>query len=354
MNTSRITEIKAQLKKKRITSFFITDLINIRYLSGFTGSSAFMLLSNKGDYFFTDGRYSEQSKREICNFEVVITKKEQISFLTNFIKKLKIKKMAIEDTIIYRNYSQLERFFSLTPVKDVVEKIRMIKESSELERIEKAVKKAEKAFLNIKGYIKKGATERSIALKLEEEMRRIGVGKLPFDIIVASGKNSALPHAMPSEKKLESGDLVIIDWGGEDEGYFSDMTRTFLIKGGDRARQQEIYHTVRKANMETCKQIKRGVLAHEVDSIARDIIKSEGYGEYFTHSTGHGIGLDVHEQPYISAANRKALIETNMVFTIEPGVYIPDFGGVRIEDMVVVKENGASVLTSLPRELAIV
>ncbi len=353
MNTSRVERLKRDIIKNSNVAFLITNLKNIRYLTGFTGSSGFLLLSDKRDAFFTDFRYKEQSDREVSGFDVVITKGDSIRFIKNYIKKLGIKRVVPEDTISYRTYKALSTTLQPAPMKEIVEKLRALKDKEELANIEEAVSRAERAFLETKPYIKAGNSERSIALRLEENMRQLGVYKPAFDTIVASGKNSALPHAGHTDKKLESGDFVIIDWGAEYNGYFSDMTRTFILHGEEVGKKKDIYETVRKANREAAAGVTQGVSMKQIDSFARDIIKKAGYGDYFGHATGHGVGMDVHEIPHVSERGSKTYAEVGMVFTIEPGIYIPDVGGVRIEDMVMVKEKKAKILTSLSRKLEI-
>jgi Xaa-Pro aminopeptidase len=219
--------------------------------------------------------------------------------------------------------------------------------------VQEAVRRAEAAFLDIKPYIRVGMRERAIALRLDERLKKHGSRQIPFDIIVSSGPNSAMPHAKPNERKLQRGDLVIIDWGGEANGYFSDMTRTFVLRGDHAvSKPKEIYNIVLEANRKAISSVTHGLQTKEVDTAARDFIKDAGYGEFFGHGTGHGVGLRVHEDPRITWI-RSEIIRENMVFTIEPGIYIPGLGGVRIEDMVVVKQNGCKVLTGLPKKLEI-
>jgi Xaa-Pro aminopeptidase len=227
------------------------------------------------------------------------------------------------------------------------------KNASELQLISKAIERAESAFNEVLPYIRVGVSEREIALRLEENLKKAGVRKLPFDTIVASGANTAIVHAKPTEKTLQGGDFVLIDWGGECEGYFSDMTRTFLLRGGDISKKCEIYETVLRANELGRIGAAVGKSAAETDALARDFIEKAGYGQYFGHSTGHGVGLDVHEAPYIRNYNHETVIQQGMVFTIEPGIYISGLGGVRIEDMVCTDKDNSKTLTALPRALEI-
>jgi Xaa-Pro aminopeptidase len=231
--------------------------------------------------------------------------------------------------------------------------VRAVKDEGEASLIKEAIRRAEKAFLEVKPFIRGGVRENTIARRLEERLRRQGVKHLPFDSIVASGPNSAMPHAGVTERKLAPGDFVVVDWGGEAGGYYSDMTRTLLLRGPSMAKKREIYGVVRRAQRRGIESVGSRVKASQIDNSARDVIKKAGYGRYFGHSLGHGVGLEVHEAPRISGRNR-ASVREGMVFTVEPGVYVPGLGGVRIEDMVMVRRSGADVLTSLPRGLEIV
>ncbi|NOX20731.1 MAG: aminopeptidase P family protein [Nitrospirae bacterium] len=344
--------IKEALKRKRLKALLVTNIKNIRYLSGFTGSTALLLITQKRDFFITDFRYKEQSLREVRGFEIIIPKGKPLTVVKKILKGLDIKKIGFEVTAPYSLYASLKKELKPVPTEHLVEKAREIKEQGEIKLIKEAVFRAERAFQQIKPRIRKGVTERSIALRLEEAIKRLGSKRLPFDIIVASGENSALPHAGVTNRRLRAGDLVVIDWGAEADGYFSDMTRTFLLKGPDTEKKIKIYNIVLKANKRALKEAKPAMPAKELDARARDIIKEAGYGEFFGHGTGHGVGLDIHEAPRISFLSKDVLKE-GMVFTIEPGIYLSGIGGVRIEDMVYLTSKGARVLTSLPKDLEI-
>ncbi|GAB6183281.1 M24 family metallopeptidase [Thermodesulfovibrio hydrogeniphilus] len=338
-----------------IDGFLITNIKNIRYLTGFTGSFALLLLTKEKDILIVDFRYFEQAKKE-TNSQIILLDFSQKWF--DAIKKIcsenAIKKLGFEVTCTYDMYNLLKKNLEnieLVPVEYAVEEVRAIKDSDEILCIKKAVKIAEKAFLRVKPYIKEGKTEREIALRLEHSIRKLGTQILPFPVIVASGENSAMPHWRNSERKLKKGDFVIIDWGAEYNGYFSDMTRTFVI-GQPNKKQIEIYNIVNEARKKAIEACKTDIKAKKIDEVARDFIKDAGYGEIFGHSTGHGVGLDVHELPKISTTSEN-LLECGMIFTIEPGIYIEGFGGVRIEDMVLVRKNSIEVLTNISRELEI-
>ncbi|MBF0317129.1 MAG: aminopeptidase P family protein [Nitrospirae bacterium] len=355
MLAERILRLKGGLKKKRKKAFFVTDVINIRYLTGFTGSYAYLLISDTEDVLFTDFRYKEQSAREVSVCRCEITNKDITGVLAKYARRRGIKALAVQDSVVYGQYKALSKHFDeVSALSDTVEHLRAVKDDSELELIKQAIQKAEDALIRIKGYIKAGVTERSISLRLEDALRQCGVDKLPFYPIVASGRNSALPHIKPTQKKLEKGDLVVIDWGGESGGYFSDMTRTFLVNGPNVEKKKEIHDIVLRANTGAIEGARAGLTGVQTDAIARKVIRDAGLGQYFGHGTGHGVGLEVHERPRISAKAPKVVVTEGMVFTVEPGIYIPGLGGVRIEDMVVVSNGRAQRITTLPRNLEIV
>ena len=352
---SRLKNIRRSIKKKGLEGFLVTDINNVRYLTGFSGSSGFLFITGKENIFVTDFRYKGQSEKEVKGWDIVIEMGDRIKIIRAFTKKNGIRKLGFESSASYDFFNSICGLgLTLNVFKGLIEKLREIKDSTEIDSIKKAVERAEAAFLDVKPYIKEGTREISIALRLEESLRKKGCRNIPFEIIVASGPNSAMPHARPTEKKLNKGDFVIIDWGGEAHVYYSDITRTLLIKGGPGlGRKQEIYRTVLDANRRAIACVTPGVRSKYLDETARDIIRRAGYNEFFGHGTGHGVGIQVHEAPRISW-NKSERVKENMVFTIEPGIYVPGIGGVRIEDMVLVGKNRAEVLTSLKKNLEII
>lgn len=337
-----------------LDGFLVTDMSNVRYLTGFTGSSGFVLMTKKQCVFATDFRYREQAGKEVAACRMVIEKKNRVAEIKRLCKGLGIHRLGIEDSLSVMFYGALKRFVpEVRPVSGRVQKLRLIKNSGEADLIREAVGRAEAAFQDVRPYVRAGQKERSIALRLEERLKKRGCRRLPFDIIVASGNNSAMPHAVATDKKLEAGDLVVMDWGGEAGGYCSDMTRTMLVRGKGIGRKKEIYSLVLEANRKGRAAVAPGVGSRDVDNTARVIISKAGYGDCFGHGLGHGVGLEVHEMPRISRWGNIRL-KKGMVFTIEPGVYVPGLGGVRIEDMVLVGGRGAESLTSLPRKLEII
>jgi Xaa-Pro aminopeptidase len=240
----------------------------------------------------------------------------------------------------------------LVPLEEEMKNIRALKDKQELALLRTAIEIASKAFFEALELLKEGVVEREAALEMEWSMKRKGAEALGFDIIIASGKRSALPHGKASGKRVERGDFILIDFGSQFRGYHSDQTRT-VVCGSPSSEQQKIYRIVKEAHDKAIEKVRPGISIGEVDGVARDHIRNEGYGEYFGHGLGHGIGLAVHEDPVVNGEN-KGLVQEGMVFTIEPGIYIPDWGGVRIEDMVLVTPHGAELLTYLPSELKII
>lgn len=345
--------LNRQLQKQKVDGILITDLLNVKYLTGFTGSSGYAIITRNEAFFITDFRYQEQAKTDVKGFKIKIERGERSNEIKNLVDELGIKKLGFEDhQLVYGVYKKLiKRRIRLKPLTDTVESLRIIKSFKEIDCIKKAVKRAEKAFKKLQPHIKAGVTEKALALRLEELLKSEGCNRLPFEIIVAAGPTGALPHAKPTNRVLKKGDLVVFDWGGEYNGYFSDMTRTVLLRGKDMSRQKEIYEIVLDAQRKAIESVRANIKAAEIDAGARTYIRQKGYEENFGHGTGHGVGLAVHEKPSISWRS-KEMIKENMVFTIEPGIYLPGFGGVRIEDMVVAKKNGFELLTGLPKNLS--
>lgn len=350
---TRIKRIRSIIKDLGADGVFIYSPANRRYLSGFTGSTGYVIISDKEMGFVTDFRYAKQAEAQCKGFEILENKNPVEDYIAQMIMKYKITKLAYEDSYMTVNF--------FNKLKDKIEdvdfipldknegNIRIIKDQEELDYIGKAAGIADKAFEHILGFIKPGITENDIAMELEFFMKRNGASKLSFDSIVASGVRSSLPHGAPTDKIINSGDLLTLDYGCVYNGYCSDMTRTVVVGKAD-GKQKEIYNVVLEAQSEALLHIRAGVLGKDVDKVARDIISDAGYGDYFGHGLGHGVGLLVHEEPRLSQLGETPL-EVNMVVTDEPGIYIPDFGGVRIEDLIVVGKDGPIVLSKSTKEL---
>jgi Xaa-Pro aminopeptidase len=349
-----IQRIQALLKKRRIQAILITNIYNVRYLTGFTGSSGFCLITKDRAIFFTDFRYTEQAEQEVEGWELATEKGKRIDTLKKALRAMDISVLGFETTVSYEFFDLLQGLkIRAVACKDIVESLRISKSEKEIHHIREAFRIAESAFMDIKGYIKAGVRELDIALRLESALRKRGSQRAPFDIIVASGPNGSRPHATVTLRKIRAGDFVIIDWGAQYRGYCADITRTLLIRGNFTEKQMEIYNTVNEARKRAIMAVKIGTKAKEVDAAARQYITQKGYGEHFGHGTGHGIGLQAHEAPWINRLGHVRLSE-GMTFTIEPGIYLRNTGGVRIEDTVAIVNGKGEVLNSLPTALEIV
>ncbi len=350
MPSGRIRRVRKILRAKGLDALLVTNLKNIRYLSGFSGSSGMLIVAPEQTFFITDFRYQEQAAREVRTAEIVIERGRRFVLLRSLLKKLGVRKLGFEFSVSYAWFDQLQSCGAeLVPLKDPIEKLRAIKDAEEMAIIQRAVARAEDAYRAVRPWIRAGIRETEVARRLDEALRKQGCRHAAFEIIVASGPNSSMPHAWPTARKITAGDLVIVDWGGEADGYYSDMTRTVLIPGQVDPEKRKIYDIVNRARENAIKAVKPGTKAQDIDAAARTFIKRAGYGDHFGHSLGHGIGLDVHEYPYVSWT-RGQRVRDGMIFTIEPGVYVPGVGGVRIEDVILVRDGSVSVLTNLGRE----
>ncbi|KUJ91268.1 MAG: peptidase M24 [Thermoanaerobacter thermocopriae] len=339
------------MKKRDIEAFVICKFVNVTYITGFTGDDSVALVTHDKAIFITDGRYTEQAQKEVKDFEVIEHKTGIKEVLKEYIKTLGIKKLAFEESISYGQYRELKEFLEieLIPQANLVETLRMVKDEEEIENIKKAQNITDKAFEYLLNFIKVGMTEKEVALELEYFMKKQGAEDLSFDTIVASGKRSSLPHGKASEKVIEKGDFVTIDFGCKVNGYCSDMTRT-IVMGKANEKQKEIYNIVLEAQQKAIANLKAGLTSKEADLLARSVIEEKGYGKYFSHSLGHGVGLEVHEAPSLSF-KKEEILKEGAIVTVEPGIYIPYFGGVRIEDMVLLKEDGVINLTKSSKYL---
>jgi len=337
-----------------IDALIISKPSNRRYMSGFTGSSAELLLTASGDrILITDFRYVEQARIQSPGFKII----QQGMDITHTIKDLadtySLKNIGIEKEYItlstYEEYTDKIPGIVFVPVSDPCEVMRRVKKDQELDRIKKAIEIADKTFLHIREYIVPGLSEIEIATEIDFFMRRLGSERNAFDTIVASGERSSLPHGTPTNRAVGRGDFVTMDFGAVFGGYCSDITRTIII-GQPDTRQEQIYKLVGEAQETAIRNIRPGMRGIDVDKIARDIISNAGYGENFGHGLGHGVGLDIHEGPRFSTRD-DSILEPGMVVTVEPGVYIPGWGGVRIEDIIVVTSQGCEVLTKAPKSI---
>lgn len=352
--TVKLTKLRELLTENGIDALLVTNSYNRRYMTGFTGTAGLALISSDDAVFITDFRYTEQAEREINGFRIVQHTTTIIEEVAEQAKNMKLRTIGFEkDDMSFGLYELYNGKVEaeLKPVSGLVEKLRMVKTEDELAILKKAAKIADDAFTHICTFIKPGVTELEVSNELEFAMRKQGATSSSFSIIVASGLRGALPHGVATDKVIESGDLVTLDFGALYEGYISDITRTVAV-GEPSDKLKEIYAVTLAAQELALKEIKPGMTGIEADAIARDYIISKGYGEAFGHSTGHGIGLEVHEGPALSFRSGTVL-EPNMVVTVEPGIYLPGIGGVRIEDDIIMTQNGNERLTHSTKELLI-
>ena len=350
----KLTKLRAALRELEIDAILVTSEYNRRYITGFTGSSGVAIISQQDAVFITDFRYTEQATEQVQGFDIVQHSGVIQQAVAEQVKKLGIESIGFEqDAMTYATYELYKHVISakFVPVSDVIEKIRLIKTEEEINIIKVACEIADNAFSHILTYIKPGLTELDVSNELEFFMRKQGATSSSFDTIVASGIRSALPHGVATTKVIEQGDFVTLDFGALYNGYISDMTRTIAV-GQPSEKLVEMYNAVLKAQLLAVEKVGPGMTGIEADAIARDYLKSIGYGEAFGHSTGHGIGLEVHEGPGLSCRS-STMLQPNMVVTIEPGVYVPGIGGVRIEDDIIITNSGNELLTHSTKELLI-
>ncbi len=352
----RLEAVRRILDSNHLDGILFSSLENIRYLCSFTGSDGALVITQKNSFFLTDSRYWTQSEEEVKGSQIVHYRKKTEG-IASLLLDLGLREIGFESVFLPFSAHQflsarLSSKASLIPLEDEMKNIRALKDKQELAVLRTSIEIASDAFLHILELLNEGVPERDVAFEMEWFMKRKGAEALGFDIIVASGKRSALPHGKASGKRIEKGDFIVIDFGSGFQGYHSDQTRT-MVCGNPTSEQQKIYQTVKEAHDKAIDKVRPGIPICEVDAAARDHIRDRGYGEYFGHGTGHGIGLAVHEDPVINTEN-KGPVQEGMVFTIEPGIYVPDWGGVRIEDMVLVTPHGAEVLTYLPAEVKVI
>lgn len=350
--SQRLTKLQTAIANAGVDGMWVSNLTNVRYLTGYTGSAGSCLVLGDTLAFFTDGRYIEQSKREVKNFARYI---DSVSHLKNAEKNELIPKgtkLGFEaDFVSVRVLKTMKSLFpnvELVETSRVVEKVASVKDEFEIAALKTAVEITDTVYDEVIKMIRPGVTEKTIANEFIFKYRKHGVVE-GYSPIVASGENSALPHATPSDKEFQNGDFVVIDTGARYAGYTADMTRTPLI-GKAAEKQKEIYQIVKRAQKAGVDGVKAGMSCKDADSLTRDVIDAAGYGDAYSHSTGHGIGLEIHTMPRLSQMSDDVLKENNVV-TIEPGIYLPGWGGVRIEDDVVIKKYGCEILNQTTKDL---
>lgn len=352
---NRLSSFRNKIKALKIEAALITKRENYMYLSGFTGSSANLLITDKKAYLLTDFRYIQQSTNQAPLFEIVEHKPDVIDTIYEIINSENIKILGFEDqSASYANYKAFTNKLTNTEligIGKLVDDLRSIKDAREIEIINKAVQIADGAFSHILSLIKPGITELDVAAELEYKMKKLGASSASFETIVASGLRSSMPHGVASEKRLELGDTITLDFGAMYMHYCSDITRTVFL-GQPSKKMLDIYNIVLEAQLTSEKGAIKGRTGKEVDKIARDIIYSNGFEGKFGHGLGHGVGLEIHENPRLSISGDK-ILENNMAVTVEPGIYVEGLGGVRIEDTIIISDDYPIVLTKSSKDLII-
>jgi len=347
----RRDRLKKVIEGLNIDALLVTSLVNVQYLCGFTGSNGFLLISDIHEILFTDSRYIEQGSEETFN-EIDVSLSPGFKGLNGVSGFSKIVNLGFEsENISHSEFLIISELLTartkLIPTNGVVEKFRSIKDENEIDFIENAACLADRAIVHALDLVEPDISESDIAWVIEKFLRENGADDIAFDTIVATGANSSKPHHRAGPTTVKQGDSLIIDMGASVKGYNSDITRTILVESRDE-KFDRVYDSVLEAQIAAINAVKEGISGKELDSVARTVIVDRGYGDYFSHGLGHGIGLAVHEMPMVVPSS-EVLIEDGMIFTIEPGVYIPGWGGVRIEDMVLLKSGQVSILTNSPK-----
>lgn len=354
--SNRLQNLRQKLVEKELDAIFISQPENRYYLSSFDGSAGFLLITAQDAILATDFRYIEQVKRQAPDYKIFQITNDMADWLPELIAELNLRRLGFEaEDITFAMYRQLTEILDkrqsqlkLIPLDGLVESLRAVKEPAEIELITRAVEISDNAFQYIEDLIHAGMSEKEVAWEIEKFMRESGSQTVPFDIIVASGPNSALPHAKPSLRTIQSGEPVLFDIGAKVDDYSSDLSRTICLGTPDET-FKKVYDIVLGAQLTALAIIKEGMTGERADSLARTVIAEAGYGEAFGHALGHGVGLASHESPRLGPGSTE-LLTSGMVFTVEPGVYLPGWGGVRIEDLVVM-ENGQVRVISKARKV---
>jgi Xaa-Pro aminopeptidase len=350
--SKRLDSVRSNLANWEIDAVLITNSNNTRWLSGFSGSAGILLVSEEKALLGTDSRYWEQAEEQAPGFELFKFEGSRDAALLEFINQIDEAQIGFEaDHLTVGRFDKLTSVTGVTwtKIENVLSQFRQMKDDREIAAIHAAAMITDTAMSKVNSLARPGMTERELAWKLEKIMKEDGATGLAFPVIVASGGNSARPHHEPGDRPLAKGDPIIIDMGAKLDGYCSDMTRSFYLGNNSDEQFKKIYDTVLQAQHNALQNMRGGMTGKEIDILARDIISNAGYGEEFGHSLGHGLGMEVHERPNLSPLAEDMIIEAGVVVTVEPGIYISGWGGVRIEDLVQVTEDGVNVLSACPK-----
>lgn len=349
---NRINQLRAAMAEAEVDGFLVQDRIEQIWLTGFTGEDGYTLVTPRAIVLLSDGRFDEAADKEAPFARKVLRKKRTPDVTADAIKKARVKRVGFNpEQMSLSTHKALSKH--LKPVKlvatdDPISPLRRCKDAYEVRKMRQAIEVAEQAFQRVRRWLKPGLTEREIAAKLVYEMQRAGAQGETFPSIVASGPNSSIPHAMPGSRKLKKNEVLLFDWGAHVDWYGSDLTRVVWL-GSIPRRLRKVFEVVREAHDKAIEAVRAGITAHELDRVARSVIEKAGFGKRFNHALGHGLGMVAHEVPRVGKGT-ETVLEPGMVITIEPGVYLPGVGGIRLEDDVLVTKRGCEVLTTLPVE----
>jgi Xaa-Pro aminopeptidase len=356
MQEARLARLRRALQAEKLDALLVTNAYNRKYLTGFTGSAGYVLITGNRAVLLTDFRYMTQAPQQAVHFEVIEHSPRPMETVKSILNSLHIQKLGFEQRDVtygtYLSYGADLAGIELVPTEGIVEKLRIIKDDQEIGIMQEAADLADRTFSHILTKLQPGLSEREIDLEMEFFMRREGAVSSSFDTIVASGERSALPHGVASDRKLRPNEYVKLDFGAYFKDYCSDITRTVVL-GKPTTKHKEIYDIVLEAQLTVLDKLKPGMTGREGDALARGVITKYGYGNFFGHGTGHGLGMEIHEDPRLSMTC-DTVLEPGMVVTVEPGIYLPDFGGVRIEDDVVMTDRGIRILTKSTKEFLVI
>ncbi|MCX7710348.1 MAG: Xaa-Pro peptidase family protein [Clostridia bacterium] len=354
--SGRLTKFRAKLREKDIDGALITKRENYIYLSGFIGTSAFLVITQEAAVLITDFRYVEQASSQAPDYEVIKYQGSILTAINDVLKSKGVDRLGFEESYTtydkYKEYKAKLEVRELNPLQGMAENLRIIKDEQEIGIIKTAVKIADGAFQHVLGVIRPGMTESEVAAELEYYMKKQGAKGASFETIVASGERASMPHGVASEKVIQTGDVITLDYGAIYKEYCSDMTRTIFL-GKPSEDLKKIYNIVLEAQQRAEEKAVAGLKGKEIDAVARNVIAGHGYGDYFGHGLGHGVGLEIHEEPRLSMMG-DLVMEDGMVVTVEPGIYVNGLGGVRIEDMVVIHGDQPMILTQSTKEMIII
>jgi Xaa-Pro aminopeptidase len=356
MQEKRLERLRKVMKEKELPAFLITNAFNRLYMTGFNGSAGYVLITQDRALFLVDFRYVTQAEQQTAGYEIKEHQPKVAVTILEILQEQGIKRLGFEQSDVsygaFLNFQKDLSGIGLVPTDKLVEDLRMIKDASEIQIMQEAADLADATFSHILTKLKPGVSELEISLEIEMFIRSHGGTSTSFDTIVASGERSALPHGRASERLLQANEFVKMDFGAYYKGYCSDITRTVVL-GKPTDKHREIYHIVLEAQLNCLDHLKPGMTGSQGDALARDVIARYGYGDHFGHGTGHSLGLEIHESPRLSKLD-DSILKPGMVVTVEPGIYLPGFGGVRIEDDVVLTDTGIKILTHSTKDFLII